>query len=282
MNQFINNNKSSGWRKKEKIKIVAGILALVLFAGVLNLFSSGIRNVFNYMTLPLQRSFNNSGKNTAGILGAIFNYKGILQENNNLKEENQRLLAQMSNFRDLSEQDQAVKDILACSQQDSFKLLLANVTGIDPSLDFITIDKGKDDGVTENMAIISQQKVLFGKVFKVYKNFSQAMLISNKNSVLDVKVQNSDLSAKSVLGAVKGKGSFSIYLDLVPTDLQINSGEVLTTSGLEGTFPKDLLVGKINSKNKNDLKPFQTASVNPFFDIKNIDKLFIITNYMKK
>ena len=106
-------------------------------------------------------------------------------------------------------------------------------------------------------------------------------IFPNKNSVLDVKIQKSDATLPPVYGAVKGKGWLAVYLDLVPVDSEINSGDVLITSALEGIFPKDLLVGKITSKDKNDLKPFQTASIDPFFDVKKTDKLFVITDYMK-
>lgn len=284
MNQFLNNNKKNNINRNKKngwIKITAGIIVLILFVTILNLASAKIRNLFYSIFSPIQKVLSDSGKNTAGIAGAFLNFANLQKENENLKQENQKLLAEMSLLQDIKEQDQAVKDILNCSQNDDFKLILANITGFDSNNDFIVIDKGKDDGVSLNMAIVSQQKVLFGKVFKVYKNFSQVMLLSNKNSVLDVKISSDSNASNPVYGVIKGKGGLSVYLDLVPTDSEIKVGDTLTTSALEGIFPKDLLVGKINKIEKNDLKPFQTASVNAFFDIKKTDKLFVITNYMK-
>jgi cell shape-determining protein MreC len=53
----------------------------------------------------------------------------------------------------------------------------------------------------------------------------------------------------------------------------------LSTSSLESSYPKDLLVGRIAIMQKNDLKPFQTAKVEPFFDLKSAENLFVITNY---
>src|SRR5207237_1162769 len=104
---------------------------------------------------------------------------------------------------------------------------------------------------------------------------------SAKTSVVDVKIQQGDITKNLIHGALKGGGNFSIYLDLVDSDSDIKEGDVLVTSALEGIFPPDLLIGKITSSDKNDIKPFQTAKVQPFFDIKNIDNLFVITNYKK-
>ncbi|KKP31296.1 MAG: hypothetical protein A2360_04760 [Candidatus Staskawiczbacteria bacterium RIFOXYB1_FULL_32_11] len=290
MNKFLNNNKNkkNGW-----IKIVTGIVVLILFVVILNLFSYKIRSSVYYVSLPVQKIFSNAGSNTASVLSSVFNYKNLQKENKDLKNENQKLLSQMAYFYDEAEQNQAVKDILACSQEEDFNLVLADITGFDLKEDFALIDKGKDSGILENMAVVSSQKVLFGRVFKVYKNYSQVMLISNKNSILDVKILitkpsqdeainiENDNSA-SVFGVVKGKGGFSVFLDLVPTDQKINNGDILTTSALEGIFPKNLLIGKIKEKEKNDLKPFQTASVQPFFDVKKTEKVFVITNYKQE
>jgi len=132
------------------------------------------------------------------------------------------------------------------------------------------------------MAVISQHNVLFGKVLKVYEDFSKVMLLSNKSSVIDVRVQQDDPEGTPINGAIKGRGGLAVYLDLVPIDEEISEGDILVTSALEGTFPKDLLVGKVVEKYKDDQKPFQQAWVEPFFDIKNTDNLFVVTGYKKE
>jgi len=138
------------------------------------------------------------------------------------------------------------------------------------------------------MPVINQQNILVGKVFKVYKNFSDIMLVSNKNSVINVKIQQqnviTDTSASATLpaeidGVLKGDGGLTAHLDLVPINSNINPYDVLVTSSLEKSFPKDLLVGKILQKTKNDQEPFQKAQISLFFDVKTADNLFVITNY---
>ena len=131
------------------------------------------------------------------------------------------------------------------------------------------------------MPVISSQKVLFGRVQKAYKNFSDVLLISSKDSAVDVKIQQQDSSQKTVFGVVKGGGGLSLHLDLVDVDSQLNQGDVLVTSALEGLFPANLLLGNVSSVNKSDLKPFQTASVQQFFNFSDTDNLFVIINYKK-
>jgi rod shape-determining protein MreC len=85
-----------------------------------------------------------------------------------------------------------------------------------------------------------------------------------------------------IFGAIKGNGNFSLYLDLVPSNAPLHTQDVVVTSGQEGIFPRNLLIGSITQSTKNDLKPFQTAPIQPFFDVKNHDTLFIITDYKRE
>ncbi len=241
-----------------------------------------MKNVFYYATTPVSRVLWRAGDSTSSILSSIFRFQGLSQENNNLKEENERLLAQNASLQETLRQGIETQSALLNTQGDNLALVLAGTIGLDSVGDFIVIDKGSVDGIAENMPVISAQKVLYGRVFKVYKNFSQVMLISNKNSVVDVKIQDSNAANPFIYGAAKGSGSLSLYLDLVSSEAEIKEGDVLVTSALEGVFPKDLLVGKLILKNKNDLKPFQTAGIQPFFDVNAMDNVFVVTNYMKK
>ncbi len=263
-------------------RILGGIAALVVFIAFLNFFNQPIKNSFYYLTSPISKTFWQAGENAASFFAPLFDTLGIVQENNNLKQENQNLLSQISLLQETIKADQAIQSAIENTQADKFTLVLAQTISLDADNDFLIINKGADNGISENMPVISSTKVLFGKVFRVYKNFSQVMLISSKSSVADSKILNQDALNSPIYGAIKGNGNLSLYLDLVASDAKISQGDVLNTSGLEGVFPKDLLIGKITSVDKSDLKPFQTAQVQPLFDIKNADNLFIITDYKKQ
>ncbi|MGH7239531.1 MAG: rod shape-determining protein MreC, partial [Candidatus Saccharimonadales bacterium] len=128
------------------------------------------------------------------------------------------------------------------------------------------------------MPVISQGDAIFGKIQKTDAHTSVVLLISAATSVVNVKIQQSDPAQPPIYGAVKGQGSFSVYLDLVSTQASLNPGDVLVTSALDGVFPADLPVGKVLSPYKNKLNPFQQASVQPFFDPQETDMLFVITH----
>jgi rod shape-determining protein MreC len=268
--------------KKKKIlpKVLIGAVILSLFIFVLNIFGSQAKNSFFILSYPIQKVFFAAGSSASGYLGSFLNGQSLIEENENLKSENQKLLSQIFLLRSIQYGNDALSEISETCQNQDFKTVMAGVIGLDGQ-DMLSINKGSDDGISEGMPVIGQQNVLYGKIFKVYKNFSKIMLISAKDSVINVRVQQDDLSKPQVEGVVKGSGGLSIFLDLIPVDEQINEGDILTTSALEGTFPKDILVGKIMKKEKNDQKPFQQAQVQPFFNLDGTDNLFVITDYKR-
>ena len=215
------------------------------------------------------------------IFGSFLTFGAYQKENSNLKQENKNLLSQIAGLQNQIKQNQDLKSFIQTPSQADFSILSAETIGLNSANDMITISRGSKDGIQEGMPVISPQKVVYGKVTKVYKNFSEVMLVSNVKSVVDVKILQTGLEKPQINGAVKGIGNLGAYLDLVNSDAKIQEHDVLITSGLEGIFPADLLVGKIESASQNDAKAFQTANVKPFFDINTLDNVFVITNYKK-
>ena len=261
-------------------KILVGVVALLFCLWILNFFVLPIKNTFYDLSLPIQKAFWNAGVSSSSFLGSLFNGVYLSNENENLKQENQKLLSQVLALQSITHGNQALSDVSATCQNADFKLLMVGIIGLDEN-DVLSINKGLLDGIVEGMPVINQQGVIFGKIFKVYKNFSQVILVSNKSSVINVKVQKDNIDAQDIYGVVKGSGGLNAYLDLVSISNNVSSGDIIVTSAIEKYFPKDLLVAKIIYNDRNDQEPFQQAQISLFLDIKNVDNLFVITNYKR-
>jgi len=273
-------NFSINKKNKKWLKILVGVVALLFLLWILNIFVSPIKNVFYTLSAPLQKTFLVAGESSSGFLGNLLKSGFLASENEDLKKQNQKLLQQVAVLQAIEQGNQAQNDISIACQNRGFNVLMAGIIGLDDN-DILSINKGSSDGIAEDMPVINQQNVLFGKVYKVYKNFSQVMLISNKNSIINVKTQQEDINNPEVDGVVKGSGRLYAYLDLIPISSDIKPQDVLITSAIEKSFPKDLLVAKVEQIQKNDQKPFQQAQISLFLDVKASDNLFVITNYKR-
>ncbi|MCX6722376.1 MAG: rod shape-determining protein MreC [Candidatus Staskawiczbacteria bacterium] len=272
---FSINKKSNNW-----LKILIGAVVLLFLIFILNIFVLPVRNFFYAVSSPIQKTFWTAGESSSLFFSSLLNANSLSKDNEKLKQENQKLLSQVAFLHSIEQGNQAQSDLSLSCQNSGFKFVMAGIIGLDDQ-DILSINKGSAAGISEGMPVINQQNVLFGKVFKVYKNFSKIMLISNKNSVVNVKIQQADATKTEIDGVVKGSGGLNAYLDLIPISSDINPEDILVTSSIEKSFPKDLLVGKIVQKQKNDQKPFQQAQINLFFNVKSVDNLFVITNYKK-
>ncbi len=260
--------------KKRRFLIL--IIIAVLLIVLLNLFQKEIRGFFYYISCPIQKSLWGVGDRVSNFFESFIRIKSLKKDADELKLKNQELLFQIVTLRELEKENKNLREALGIELQKEFKLALVQIISKDISQDFILINKGSKDGILEKMPVVNQQKALVGRISEVYKNFSKVMLISNKKSSFDALVQKGE---KDISGVIKGEGNLRILFDLVPREENLSQNDIIVTSVLGGVFPKGLLVGKIKKINKSDVEPFQQAEIESFFNIKDIESLFIITEY---
>jgi len=259
-----------------KLKIIIAGVLIVLFFLALNLTPAKkeIKNFFYLISSPIQKVFWRAGERVSDFLETISEIKNLKKENEEIKLKNQELIAQIALLKELEKENEILREALAIGLEKEFKLLLAEVISKDISQDFILINKGSKEGIAEGLPVITQQKVLLGKIKEVYENFSKVMPISNNQSSFSAKIPE-----REIQGLVKGKGNFKVLLDLIPRDKEIFPGDIVVSSVLGGIYPPGLLVGQIKEVKKSDIEPFQKAEIKPAFDIKEIETLFIILEY---
>lgn len=256
--------------KKNKILTIVVVVILLVF--LLNVFQKEVRSFFYSFSAPIQKVLWKAGESTSDFFQGIVRVKTLKQELDELKLENQELLGQIVNLKYLKEENKTLRQALRIELQKDFKLALSQIIGKDISQDFILIDMGAKDGISKGMSVITEQRVLIGKISEVYEDFSKVMLIFHKENSFDVKVNN-------ISGIIKGQGSSKVLLDFVPREENLFQGDIVATSALGGIFPKGLLVGKIKEVKKNDVDPFQQAEIELFFNISQIEAVFIILEF---
>jgi len=251
------------------------VLLIVLFI-VLNLttVTKGIRNVFYLISAPAQKALWGAGDNVSDFLETIAKIKNLKRETDELKLKNQELLAENVSLNELKKENKILREALEVGLKEEFKLALAEIIGKDISQDSILINRGLIDGISKDLPVITQEKLLVGKINEVYENFSKVILISNKKSSFDAKISEAE-----IYGVVKGRGNFKLFLSLVPQEKEIKKGDLVITTVLGRIFPKGLLVGEIKEVKKSDIEPFQEAEIKPAYNVKEIDTLFVITNF---
>ncbi len=259
-----------------KIRIIIPIILLIIFFLVLNLtgFSEGTRNFFYSISAPIQRIFWQAGDNVSDFFSGFFNAQELKKEKDEIFLRNLELIGQISALQELEKENKDLREALNLGLEKDFQLVLSQVINKDITQDSLLVNKGSEDGLSPGLPVITSQKTLLGQIGKVYKDFSEVVLITNKESSFDAKI-----TGKDIYGVVQGKGNLEVSFNLLPKEEAIAAGETVVTSVLGGIFPPKLLVGMIKEIKKTDIEPFQTAELTLSFDLGELDNLFIITNF---
>ena len=253
---------------KDKILILV-IVVLLIFSS--NLFSKKTRNFFYSISAPVQKVLWSASDIVFDYFGGLFKAKNIKQELEKIKLENQKLLTDNVALKETKAENDILRKALGIGLAEEFQLSFAEVIGKYAEQDSILIDKGYKDGLSENMPVITEERVLVGKIEKTYKDFSRVALISKKENSFDVRISGSDIE-----GLIRGDGGSEVHLDLIPKKQEIKSGDLIISTSLGGIYPDGLLVGKVKKVEKSDVKPFQQAEVSPFLELRGLYKVFVV------
>jgi len=251
--------------------IIIGILILLIWNPVG--FSTGARSVLFKISYPFQKSFYFLGSNLKRFKETLNSISSLSQENEALLKENSKLNRNLALLQSVQKENEELRKQLDLAPWKKFDLAAALVIGRSSmgSGNWILIDKGSQDGLTKGMPVIVYEGILVGKINEVYADSAQVRLISDSDSVINVK----DV-ATGARGLVRGEHGLGIFLDMVEQRESINQGDFLVTSGLGENLPDNLLIGKIQDMVNSSGNLFQQAIVSPQVKYSDLSSVLII------
>jgi rod shape-determining protein MreC len=110
----------------------------------------------------------------------------------------------------------------------------------DPSTHKVVLDRGMRNGVTLGLPVIDNAGVV-GQVTRVFPFTSEVTLLTDKEQAIPVQVLRSGMRSVAY-----GRGRSGLLdLRFVTQSADIQVGDVLITSGLDGIYPAGLAVAKV-------------------------------------
>jgi rod shape-determining protein MreC len=132
------------------------------------------------------------------------------------------------------------------------------------------LNKGSADGVRKGMAVVTPLGIV-GQVVAVNPRTAKVLLLTDPNSGVDVLVQRN--RARGIVAGSLDNGPVMKY---VKRSEEIQEGDRLITSGLDGVFPKGLMVGTITTVRKKNFGLFQFVGVTPAVVPSRIEEVLIV------
>ena len=204
-----------------------------------------------------------------------------------LKKENDGLVAQnLALTREVSElQEQLAEyrnsEMLSTSPivaniSSGYRFLTANVinNSLNKVNNFITLNKGTDDGVCAEMGVFNSDGIV-GVVYLASPSRSLVIPLLNSKSNISCRVKGSDSFCS--LSWDGGDPRYSTLVDL-PRYAQFETGDTVITSGFSSIFPGGLPVGIVENIEDSADGMFYTVRVKLFADFSRLTTVFLVGN----
>jgi len=194
------------------------------------------------------------------------------QENQRLRSENEQLQLENAVMNELLHENERLRDALDFKRSSPPTAIMAQVIGkqSSPVSSTVTLNKGADHGIRKDMAVITSEGVV-GKVQAVLPGTAKVLLLTDPGSTIAVRVMRNREE-----GLLEGK-LVNCSLKYISYYADIQEGDLLVTSGLDGIYPKGLAVARVNKVSKHEANPFQSVMAEPAVKLSRLEEALVLT-----
>jgi rod shape-determining protein MreC len=257
-----------------KIFLAAIIFFLLFFLNSFGVFRP-VQKVFWEISYPFQKTFYVSSNKVRFFFNFLVSISEMKKENEKLIKENNFLAAQVVLLADQKRENGILRQQLDLIQREKYDLESALIIGRDsfgPG-SWIMIDKGEKDGIKKGMPVVVSDGILVGKISETYRDGAKATLLTD--SSIFINAIDEETGAR---GIVKGEYGLGLTMSMVEQTSVLNVEDTIATSGLGGSEPKGLLIGKLQRIENSEDKLFQQAIVVPRIKYSDLEVVFVLKN----
>ena len=221
---------------------------------------------------PFQELVTRSVRFARDIWEHYFFLVAVSQENLQLKRSLGEAIEKSNQWNESELANDRLRSLLNFQTTTANRVMAAEVIGKDPSAWFksIIIDKGKSDGLKKGLPVVIAQGIT-GQIVDTADHYSKVMLIIDRNSAVDALVQRS-----RARGIIKGISADQCRFDYVLQKHDVQIGDTVVTSGLDGVYPKGLRLGWVSEVVKHEAEIFLEITVTPYVDFEKLEEVLVV------
>lgn len=224
----------------------------VVFFSVLAIFLMVLDSRFGYMeplrqgllwiAYPIQRAATAPITLFEKVSEFFVSQTQLQQENATLRGERLQAAQDVLRLQALEQENAQLRSLLSARERQPLKSVFAEIVyhGRDPFTRKVIIDRGSQDGIEAGQPVIDVGGVV-GQVTRVHPLISEVTLVIDKEHAVPVQVVRNGLR-----GVAYGSGDgTTMELRFMATNAEIENGDMLVTSGIDGVYPPGLPVAKV-------------------------------------
>ena len=264
--------------ESKKIRIFLSVLLVLIMLSVFtrNVENNVISSSVNTLTYGLSKvSAAATQRNNTGM-----SYDELKARNEELESANRDLRARLVDYYSVKEENTRLWKFYGLKKEHGdYTLIPAIVLRRDSNDEFysFTLDKGTSSGVDKGDPVMGENG-LIGWVSEADVNTAKVVTILSPRTGIGAVD-----SATKDSGIVKGSAVYAdancTTLAKLKSDHKVKAGDVITTTGISGMYPKGLMIGEVKDLGYDTYDSSYYAVVEPYDDIRTIVDVAVITSF---
>lgn len=251
---------------------------LLLFIDSRHQYLESTRSVLSTLIYPLQRLTDVPSMLWHQADDFFTTQTRLARDNEQLRTQHAVDAAQVQQLQGLQAENDHLRSLLEMRQRLGLQMQLAEILYAerDPSRHKLLVNLGAQAKVQTGQPVLDNNGIV-GQVTRVYPLLSEVTLITDKDHEVPVQVLRNGLRL-----ILFGSGDANeLELRYTPVTADIQDGDLLETSGIDGTYPPGLPVAKISHIERDPAYPFARVLCTPITGVNNQHLLFIMSSLEK-
>ena len=230
-----------------------------------------MRNALSVVTYPLQMAASTPAdvvRNASRYFGTLID---VQLENADLRRLQLGAGERLLRFEHLEQENAHLRELLQMSRRIETRSIAADIlyNAPDPFARKVILDRGAQQGVEPGLAVVDANGVI-GQVTRVHPIQAEVTLLTDRNQSIPVSVVRN-----GVRGVLYGVGRGMLEMRHVLADVDIQPGDQLVTSGLDGVFVPGLPVATVTRVNR-DADAFARIECEPLAAIERSVQVLVV------
>ena len=229
-------------------------------------YVEGLRSWLALAAYPIQRAALLPFEVGESVAGYFSTQTRLVAENDRLRAKALEYSQDAQRYQAAQAEAAELRRIIDAGERLELKAVTAEVlyASRDPYAHRIFIDRGQVQGIKPGSPVTDESGVV-GQVTRVHPLVSEVTLLTNSDQAVPVQVVRNGLRAIAFGGGASGM----LELRFTALNAEVQNGDQLITSGIDGTYPPGLLVATVTNVEKNAAYVFAKVDARPAAGVDN-------------
>lgn len=259
------------------IALAVAVVLILTAAGVIRLpfLDTVVRVVF----VPVQKFAIDTVQNTQKYFENMAYDRQLDAEYQKLLEENKELRNTLLEMDELRKENQRLLEMNGrTAEYADAERVLGKVVGMSPGNWFTSfiIDVGSDAGIAKDDPVINGDG-LVGRISEVYDNYATVLTVVDGRSSVAGMIERTRYDGMVTGNLYLEEQDEACHMQYLHKQAEYQPGDRVITSGLDGIFPKGILIGTIQGVSR-DRNADNIAVVSPAVNFRNVEEVLVLLN----